>query len=104
MLTSVGVMQYLLSSLAIMVFIGILALLAQWSRKSRRAEISLLIVLVFLSLLLLATGALLGVLWVSGQMPPEVYPQGLLAVTSDTCSDVGFDRAGALRPYAAEDR
>src|SRR5919107_671705 len=51
-LTSVGVMQYLLSSLATMVFIGILALLAQWSRKSRRAEISLLIVLVFLSLLL----------------------------------------------------
>src|SRR5215217_6889346 len=55
MLTSVGVMQYLLSSLATMVFIGILALLAQWSRKSRRAEVSLLIVLVFLSLLLFAT-------------------------------------------------
>jgi membrane protease YdiL (CAAX protease family) len=75
-----GIMQNLLSSLALTVFIGILALLAQWSRKSRGAEISLLIVLVFLSLLLLATGALLGVLWVSGQMPPEVYPQELLAV------------------------
>jgi membrane protease YdiL (CAAX protease family) len=75
-------MQYLLSSLATMVFIGILALLAQWSRKSRRAEISLLIVLVFLSLLLFATGALLGVVWVSGQMPPGVYPQQLLAVTA----------------------
>ncbi len=74
-------MQNLLSSLALTVFIGILALLAQWSRKSRRAEISLFIVLVFLSLLLLATGALLGVLWISGQMPPEVYPQELLAVT-----------------------
>jgi membrane protease YdiL (CAAX protease family) len=73
-------MQNLLSSLALTVFIGILALLAQWSRKSRGAEISLLIVLVFLSLLLLGTGALLGVLWVSGQMPPEVYPQELLAV------------------------
>ena len=82
MLTSVGVMQYLLSSLATMVFIGILALLAQWSRKSRRAEVSLLIVLVFLSLLLFATGALLGVVWVSGQMPPDVYPQQLLAVTA----------------------
>jgi uncharacterized protein len=82
MLTSNGVMQYLLSSLATMVFIGILALLAQWSRKSRRAEISLLIVLVFLSLLLFATGALLGILWVSGQMPPEVYPRRLLAVTA----------------------
>ncbi|HSK85426.1 MAG TPA: CPBP family intramembrane glutamic endopeptidase [Rubrobacter sp.] len=75
-------MQYLLSSLATMVFIGMLALLAQWSRKSRRAEISLLIVLVFLSLLLFATGALLGVLWVSGQMPPDVYPIQLLAVTA----------------------
>jgi membrane protease YdiL (CAAX protease family) len=75
-------MQYLLSSLATMFFIGILALLAQWSRKSRRAEISLLIVLVFLSLLLFATGALLGVVWVSGQMPPDVYPQQLLGVTA----------------------
>ena len=82
MLTSVDVMQYLLSSLATMVFIGMLALLAQWSRKSRRAEISLLIVLVFLSLLLFATGALLGVLWVSGQMPPDVYPKQLLVVTA----------------------
>jgi uncharacterized protein len=82
MLTSAGVMQYLLSSLATMVFIGILTLLSQWSRKSRRAEISLLIVLVFLSLLLFATGALLGIMWISGQMPPDVYPQPLLAVTA----------------------
>jgi len=74
-------MQNLLSSLALTVFVGILALLAQWSRKSRRAEISLLIVLVFTSLLLLATGTLLGVIWVSGQMPQEIYPQQLLAVT-----------------------
>ena len=73
-------MQNLLSSLALTVFVGILALLAQWSRKSRRAEISLVIVLVFLSLLLLATGALLGVLLLSGQVPPRVFPQELLAV------------------------
>jgi len=75
-------MNNLLSSLALTVFVGVLALLAQWSRKSRRAEISLLIVLVFLSLLLLATGGLLGVVWASGQMPPEIYPQELLAVTA----------------------
>ena len=75
-------MQNLLSSLALTVFVGVLALLAQWSTKSRRAEISLLIVLVFLSLLLLTTGALLGVLWISGQMPPGVYAQQLLAVTA----------------------
>jgi uncharacterized protein len=77
-----GLMENLLSSLALTVFVGILALLAQWSRKSRRAEISLLVVLVFASLLLLATGALLGVLWISGQMPTGVYSQKLLAVTS----------------------
>ena len=75
-------MENLLSSLALTVFVGILALLAQWSRKSRRAEISLLIVLAFVSLVLLATGALLGVLWISGQMPPGLYPQKLLAATS----------------------
>ena len=75
-------MENLLSSLALTVFIGVLALLAQYSRKSRRAEISLLVVLVFISLLLLATGALLGVVWISGQMPSGVYPRELLAVTS----------------------
>src|SRR5918994_6107716 len=89
-LISDGVMQYLLSSLALIVFVGTLALLAQWSRKSRRAEISLLIVLVFLSLLLLATGALLGVLWVSGQMPPEVYPQELLTVATASVTIAGL--------------
>src|SRR5918994_2792886 len=75
-------MENLLSSLALTVFIGVLALLAQYSRKSRRAEISLLVVLVFVSLLLLATGALLGVVWISGQMLPGLYTRELLAVTS----------------------
>ena len=75
-------MENLLSSLALTVFIGILAVLAQYSMKSRRAEISLLVVLVFISLLLLATGALLGVVWISGQMTSGVYPRELLAVTS----------------------
>jgi membrane protease YdiL (CAAX protease family) len=55
------------------------------------AEISLLIVLVVLSLLLLATGAFLGLLWASGQMSPEVYPQGLFAVTV-----VPFAMAGSI--------
>jgi uncharacterized protein len=83
-------MQYLLSSLALIIFVGTLAMLAQWSKKSRRAEISLFIVLVFLSLLLLATGALLGVLWISGQMPPEVYPQDLLAVATISVAIAGL--------------
>jgi membrane protease YdiL (CAAX protease family) len=83
-------MQYLLSSLALIVFVGTLAMLAQWSITSRRAEISLFIVLVFLSLLLLATGASLGVLWISGQMPPEVYPQELLVVATVSVATAGL--------------
>ena len=73
-------MESLLSSLVLTLFIGILAVLAQWSRKNRMAEISLLVVLAFVSLLLLATGALVGVVWIWGLAPPEV--QKLLAVTS----------------------
>ena len=73
-------MQSLLSSLVLTLFIGVLALLAQWSRKNRMAEISLLVVLAFVSLLLLATGAMLGVVWIWGQAPPEI--QKLVAVSS----------------------
>jgi membrane protease YdiL (CAAX protease family) len=73
-------MESLLSSLALTVLIGALALVAQWSRKNRMAEISLLVVLAFVSLLLLATGLLLGVVWIWGQAPPGL--QNLLAVSS----------------------
>jgi membrane protease YdiL (CAAX protease family) len=73
-------MESLLSSLALTVLIGVLALVAQWSRKNRMAEISLLIVLAFVSLLFLATGVLLGAVWIWGQAPSEV--QKLLAVSS----------------------
>jgi uncharacterized protein len=73
-------MESLLSSLALTILIGMLALVAQWSRKNRMAEISLLIVLAFVSLLLLATGALLGAVWIWGQAPPAI--QKLLTVSS----------------------
>ena len=73
-------MESLLSSLALTVLIGILALVAQWSRKNRMAEISLLVVLAFVSLLLLATGLLLFAVWIWGQAPPRV--QELLTVSS----------------------
>jgi membrane protease YdiL (CAAX protease family) len=75
-------MQNLLSSLALTVFVGILAVLAQWSRKNRMAEVSLLFVLAILSLLLLGGGLLLGIVGISGQMPPDVYPQKMLAITA----------------------
>jgi membrane protease YdiL (CAAX protease family) len=83
-------MQYLLSSLALILFIGILALLAQWSRKSRGAEITLLIVLGFASLLLLATGGLLGLLWTSGQVFSQVYLQRLLVVAAVSVAIAGL--------------
>jgi membrane protease YdiL (CAAX protease family) len=83
-------MENLLSSLSVTVFVGILALLAQWSRKSRRAEISLWVVVVFLSLLALATGALLGAVFFTGQMPAEVYPPGLLVVTAGAVVAAGL--------------
>jgi membrane protease YdiL (CAAX protease family) len=83
-------MENLLSSLSVTVFVGILALLAQWSRKSRRAEISLWVVVVFLSLLSLATGALLGAVSFTGQMPAEVYPPGLLVVTAGAVVAAGL--------------
>ena len=86
-------MENLLSSLSVTVFVGILALLAQWSRKSRRAEISLWVVVVFLSLLSLATGALLGAVTFTGQVPTEVYPPGLLVVTAGAVK-VGVAPAG----------
>ena len=75
-------MENLLASLAATVFVGALALLAQWSRKSRRAEISLWTVLLFASLLVLGAGVLLGLAGLSGAVPAEVYPPGLLAITA----------------------
>ncbi len=75
-------MQNLVASLVVTVFVGALAALAQWSRKSRRAEISLWVVLLFSSLLALGAGALLGAARLSGTVPPDVYPPGLLAFTA----------------------
>jgi uncharacterized protein len=75
-------MENLLASLAATLFVGVLAVLAQWSRKSRRAEISLWVVLIFASLLVLGAGALLGAARLSGGVPASVYPPGLLAITA----------------------
>jgi membrane protease YdiL (CAAX protease family) len=82
-------MENLLSSLSVTVFVGLLALLAQWSRKSRRAEISLWVVLVFVSLLALVTGALLGAVSYTGQVPADVYPPRLLAITAVAVAAAG---------------
>ena len=83
-------MENLLSYLSLTIFVCVLALLAQWSRKSRRAEISLWVVLVFLSLLSLATGALLGAISFSGQVPAELFSPGLLAVIAGAVGAAGL--------------
>lgn len=82
-------MQNVLALLAVTVFVGALALLAQWSRKSRGAEISLWVTLLFVSLLVLGAGALLGAARLSGTVPADVYPPGLLAVTAGAVSAAG---------------
>ena len=91
-------MQNLLASLAVTLFVGVLAVLAQWSRKSRRAEISLWVVLLFASLLALGAGALLGLAWLSGGVPPEVYPPGLLAITAGAVLAAGIIGVGLCVP------
>lgn len=83
-------MENLLASLAATVFVGALALLAQWSRKSRRAEISLWTVLLFASLLVLGAGVLLGLAGLSGAVPAEAYPPGLLAITAGAVLAAGL--------------
>jgi membrane protease YdiL (CAAX protease family) len=83
-------MENLLASLAVTLFVGVLAVLAQWSRKSRRAEISLWVVLLFASLLVLGAGALLGAARLSGGVPASVYPPGLLAITAGAVLAAGL--------------
>ena len=83
-------MESLLASLAITLFVGVLAVLAQYSRRSRRAEISLWIVLLFASLLVLGAGALLGAARLSGGVPAELYPPGLLAITAGAVLAAGL--------------
>ena len=83
-------MQNLFATLGVTVFVGVLAVLAQWSRGSRRAEISLWVVLLFASLLVLGAGALLGAARLSGGVPADVYPPGLLAITAGAVLAAGI--------------
>lgn len=83
-------MESLLASLAVTLFVGVLAVLAQWSRESRRAEISFWIVLLFASLLVLGAGALLGAARLSGEVPASLYPPGLLALTAGAVLAAGI--------------
>lgn len=64
----------LVQALVIILFVGGLSLLAQWGRKNRSAEISLIVIVLFLSLLVAASGLLVALVARSGVLPPEVPP------------------------------
>jgi uncharacterized protein len=91
-------MQNLIASLAVTVFVGALAVLAQWSRKSRRAEISLWVVLLFVSLLVLGAGALLVLARLSGSVPERLYAPDLLTITAGAVLAAGIVGVGLCVP------
>lgn len=98
MLTSLAAMGNLLASLAVASFVGVLAVLAQWSRRNRRAEISLRVALLLVSLLVLGAGTLLGAARLSGAVPAEIYPPGLLAITAGAVFVAGIAGVGLCVP------
>ncbi len=64
----------LFQALLIIVFVGGLSLLAQWGRKNRGAEISLVVIVLFSSFLVSASGLLVALVARSGALPPSVPP------------------------------
>ena len=68
----------LLQAVITIVFVGGLALLAQWGRKNRGAEISLVVIVLFLSFLVAASGLLVALVARSGALPPN-FPLALSA-------------------------
>ena len=62
----------LFQALLIIVFVGGLSLLAQWGRKNRGAEISLVVIVLFLSFLVAASGLLVALVARSGNLPPDL--------------------------------
>ena len=62
----------LFQALLIIIFVGGLAFLAQWGRKNRGAEISLVVIVLFSSFLVSVSGLLIALVARSGALPPEV--------------------------------
>lgn len=67
----------LISALIVIVFVGGLSLLAHWGHKNRAAEITLVVILLFLSFLVLVTGALIAFVGASGVVPAADLPREL---------------------------
>jgi membrane protease YdiL (CAAX protease family) len=67
----------LLSALVLVAFVGGLAALAHWGKKNRGAEISLIVILLFLSFLVVISGVIVGLVGLSGAIPTEQLPPAL---------------------------
>ena len=69
----------LVQALVIILFVGGLSLLAHWGRKNRRAEISLIVILLFVSSLVVILGILVALVGLSGTVPASDLPPELSA-------------------------
>jgi membrane protease YdiL (CAAX protease family) len=72
----------LIQALLVIFFVGGLALLAQWGRKNRGARLGLIFTLLFVSLLAMALGTLVGWLEVisSTDLPPEFSASSAIVI------------------------
>ncbi len=80
------------------VFVGVLALLAQQARKSRGAEITLWVTLLFMSLLAVGVGGLLALVRFSGGLPAGVFPRSILTITAGAVALAGVIALGLCVP------
>src|SRR3954468_24266571 len=64
----------LVEALLMILFVGGLSLLAQWGRKNQGAEISLIVILLFVSFLVTAVGALVAIMGWSNTVSSDVSP------------------------------
>ena len=72
----------LVSVLFIIAFVGGLSLLAHWGRKNRGAQISLAVIVLFLSFLVVGLGVILYFIGTSGVVPVEDLPPRLSVVSA----------------------
>ena len=91
-------MQNAVTPLVATVFVGVLALLAQQARKSRGAEITLWISVLFMSLLAVGVGVLLALVRFSGGLPVGDFPRGILTITAVAVGLAGLVGLGLCVP------
>jgi hypothetical protein len=73
----------LAQALLTILFLGGLALWAQWSRKNRGAEIGLIVTVLFVSFLVMALGLLVGLVGLSNTVSDSGASPGLVVASTD---------------------